>query len=84
MLFNQRETYSIGYFLRYSQIDYRSEVLSYMNLLNEKHQLGLEAMKMQVVVFPGGVKFMKIMLKLSNFVMSEVVRRVNAVNMELV
>lgn len=55
-----------------------------MNLLNEKHQLGLEAMKMQVVVFPGGVKFMKIMLKLSNFVMNEVVRRVNAVNMELV
>lgn len=66
-------------FISMFNVEYRSEVLAYMNLLNEKHKLGLEAMKMQVVVFPGGVKFMKIILKLSNFVMSELVRRSNAI-----
>lgn len=42
-----------------------------MNDLNVKHNLQLEPMKMHLVVLPGGLKFMRVLLKFINLVMRE-------------
>lgn len=49
--------------------------MQYLNELNEKYNMGFEPVKSFIVVLPGGKKFMKVVLSLSDFVMQEELRK---------
>lgn len=49
--------------------------MQYLNHLNEKYNLGWGEIKLFLVVMPGGMKFMKFLLELMNFVVEEEIRK---------
>ncbi|CAD7092111.1 unnamed protein product [Hermetia illucens] len=60
---------------RTSESAFRTATVQYLNHLNEKHNLGWGEIKLFLVVMPGGMKFMKFLLELMNFVVEEEIRK---------
>ncbi|XP_037905365.1 augmin complex subunit dgt6-like isoform X3 [Hermetia illucens] len=61
---------------RTSENAFRTTTVQYLNHLNEKHNLGWGEIKVFLVVMPGGMKFMKLLSDLINFVVDEETKKV--------
>lgn len=53
----------------------RQTTLTFFNELHAKHNWEIGPIKMQLILFPGGVEFMKLIQHFSNLVMSVALKR---------
>uniref|UniRef100_A0A336LJZ7 CSON006036 protein n=1 Tax=Culicoides sonorensis TaxID=179676 RepID=A0A336LJZ7_CULSO len=62
---------------------FRTSTVDYINYLIDQGKLKMDKIKAMHVVIPGGIKFMKFLLKVILLVVNEVVARKNATNIEV-